>query len=273
MIESMDIRLTSGRAATRRKTSHAMRERKAGVGPEVIKHYNLYPTAKISGQAAPGMSSGAALAKMEALCERHLPQRIGYDWTGMSYQEVHVGNTAIFIFALALAFGFLVLAAQYESWTAPLIIMMSVPLAVAGAIGAVALRMMDVNVYTQIGLVLLIGLSAKNAILIVEFARQKRCEEKFSIGQSAIEASRVRFRPILMTALSFILGVFPLVIASGAGAMSRQALGTAVFGGMISATFVGIFFIPILYVIVQSATEWRLGKGLLSKKTDSESKE
>lgn len=229
------------------------------VGPEVIKHYNLYPTAQITGQAPPGTSSGAAISKMETLCGEQLPESIGYDWTGMSYQEVHVGNTAIFIFALALAFGFLVLAAQYESWTAPLIIMMSVPLAVAGAIGAVAIRMMDVNVYTQIGLVLLIGLSAKNAILIVEFARQKRIDEKLPIGQSAIEASRVRFRPILMTALSFILGVLPLVIATGAGAMSRRALGTAVFGGMLSATFVGIFFIPILYVIVQYATEWRPG--------------
>ncbi len=223
-------------------------------GPTAIFRYNMYPSTTVTGQPAPGFASGQAIAAVEQLAAS-LPPAIGYEWSGVTYQQIEAGNMAPLIFGLAIVFVYFFLAAQYESWTTPLSVMLSVPLAVFGAALAIWLLGYDNNVYTQIGLVLLIGLSAKSAILIVEFAKQRR-EEGMGIAEAAIEASHLRFRAILMTAFSFILGVIPLVIATGAGAASRRALGTAVFGGMLAGTVLGVFFIPVLYVAVQRATEW-----------------
>lgn len=203
------------------------------IGPQIINRYNLYPSAAITGEAAPGHSSGQALALMEQMAASKLPQSMGYEWTAISYQEKAVGGEAFLIFGLAVLLVFLVLAAQYESWTNPLAVVLVVPLALLGTVIAVAIRGMDNNVYTQIGIVLLIALASKNAILIVEFAREQRARGK-SVAEAAVEAARLRFRPILMTSFAFIFGVFPLVIADGAGAASRRALGTAVFGGMLT---------------------------------------
>ena len=205
-----------------------------------------------------GYSSGQAITEMENLADGLLPTSMGYEWSGMSYQQIAAGNQAPFIFALALTFVFLFLAAQYESWAIPLAVIFSVPLAVFGAILATGLRGLDNNIYTQIGLVLLIGLASKNAILIVEFAKQRRAEGK-PLVEAATEAAHLRFRPILMTAFSFLLGVFPLVVATGAGAASRVALGTAVFGGMFAATVLGVLFVPALYAVVQGLSE-KLGR-------------
>ena len=174
----------------------------------------------------------------------------------MSYQERQVGATVYVVFVLAMMFGFLTLAAQYESWSAPLIIMMAVPLGVSGAILAVALRGLDVNIYTQIGLILMVGLSAKNAILITEFARDNHLKAGMKIVESAKAAGNQRLRPIMMTSFAFILGVVPLAVASGAGANSRQAIGTAVCGGMLEETLIGILVTPVLFVLLTSAAEW-----------------
>ncbi len=227
-------------------------------GPSVIYRYNLFPSAGINGSSPPGKSSGETVALMEQIAAQQVPDGFGYEWTGMTYQEKKAGSAAPIVFGLALAFAFLFLAAQYESWSTPLTIMATIPIGVLGALFAVFLRGMDNNVYTQIGLVLLIALVCKNAILIVEFAEQLRKGGK-SITDAAVEAAQLRFRPILMTALSFVLGTFPLVIASGAGANSRQAIGTAVFGGMLLATFLGVFLIPLMYVVVMKATVWVTG--------------
>ncbi|MEZ4601312.1 MAG: multidrug efflux RND transporter permease subunit [Syntrophotaleaceae bacterium] len=224
------------------------------VGPQLVKRYNMYPSATINGQAAPGHSSGEALALMENLAATRLPKSFGFEWTGMSYQEKTTSNQALFIFALAVVFVYLVLCAQYESWSIPLAVILSVPLALLGTVAAAMMRGMDVNVYTQIGIVLLIALASKTSILIVEFAKALR-EDGMSIRDAALEAARLRFRPILMTALTFILGVLPLMIASGAGAASRQALGTAVFGGMTAATLLLVFFVPVFYLLIQGASE------------------
>ena len=219
-------------------------------GPQAINRYNLYPAASIMGNAAQGYSSGQAIGLMAQMAKQKLPDTMGYEWTGLSYQEVAAGGTAELIFLLAVVLVYLVLAAQYESWNLPVSVILSVPLALAGAFAAIMLRGLDNNVYTQIGLVLLVGLSAKNAILIVEFAREK-WQTGMQPAEAALEASRLRFRPILMTAFSFILGVIPLVVASGAGAGARQALGTAVFGGMLAATLLGVVFVPPLFTMFQ----------------------
>jgi len=226
------------------------------LGPQFITRYNAYPSASISGSAAPGLSSGQALDAMEQIAERVLPNSMGYEWTGMSYQEKATGGQAPFIFALAVVFVYLVLCAQYESWSIPVAVILAVPLALLGTIIAVAVRGMDNNVYTQIGIVLLVALASKNAILIVEFAKSLR-EQGKTRAEAAIEAARLRFRPILMTAFTFILGVFPLVIATGAGAASRRAVGTAVFGGEIAATILAVLFVPVFYVVVQWFRELR----------------
>jgi HAE1 family hydrophobic/amphiphilic exporter-1 len=224
------------------------------LGPQTILRYNLYPAASITGQAAPGFSSGQALNLMEQLADAKLPPSMGYEWTAMSYQERKVGSEALMIFALAIVLVFLVLAAQYESWTSPAAVIMVVPLAVLGTVIALLLRGFDNNVYTQIGMVLLIALASKNAILIVEFASEQRAQGK-SILDAAITASELRFRPILMTAISSIAGFMPLVVASGAGAASRQAIGTAVVGGMIAATFMSVIFTPVFYVVMRGLSE------------------
>ena len=224
-------------------------------GPQNLFHYNLYPCTTITGMANFGFSSGQAMQEMEKMLQENLPSSMGYEWSGMSYQEIQAGNRAPIIFALASVFVFLFLAAQYESWFIPISIVMSVPLALFGAVLATFLRMLDNNIYTQIGLVLLIGLASKTAILLIEFAKQHH-DEGHPIIDSAIVAARLRFRPILMTALSFVFGVVPLVIAAGAGSASRRALGTTVFGGMLMATILGIFLIPVSYVVIQRLNDW-----------------
>jgi HAE1 family hydrophobic/amphiphilic exporter-1 len=229
------------------------------VGPTVQARYNLYSSASITGDAAAGYSSGQSIAAMQEIARNSMPPSMSFEWTGVTYQQLAAGGAAGFIFALAIVFVYLFLAAQYESWTLPFGIIFSVPIAILGASVLTLARGLDNNVYTQIGFVLLIGLSAKNAILIVEFANQLRQSGKTPF-EAAREAARLRFRPILMTALSFILGVMPLLFASGAGAASRVALGTAVFGGMAFATVFGIFVIPWLYYVVQSASEMIGGK-------------
>jgi len=226
------------------------------LGPLIIPRYNLYPSATITGSAAPGSSSGEALQIMEQMADQKLPSSMGYDWTGMSFQEKKVGSQAIFVFALAVLMVYFVLAAQYESWLLPAAVILVVPLALLGTVAAVAARGMDNNIYTQVGVVLIIALASKNAILIVEFARELRNQGR-SILDAAVEASRLRFRPILMTSFAFILGILPLVNATGAGAASRQSLGTAVFGGMIAATLLAVFFVPVFYVVMQWLSELR----------------
>jgi HAE1 family hydrophobic/amphiphilic exporter-1 len=224
------------------------------VGPTVLKRHNLYAAATVTGDAAAGFSSGQAVEAVSQTAGNVLPPSMGFEWSGVTFQEQKAGGAAGIIFGLALVFVYLFLAAQYESWTLPLGVMFSVPIAVLGASLATMIRSLDNNVYTQIGLVLLVGLAAKTAILIVEFANQQRQEGK-SAFDAALTSARLRFRPILMTAFSFILGVLPLLIATGAGAVSRRALGTAVFGGMLLATVVGVFLIPFLYFVVQRMSE------------------
>jgi HAE1 family hydrophobic/amphiphilic exporter-1 len=223
--------------------------------PAIITLYNLYPAAYISGSAAPGFSSGEALKLMEQMTSQKLPPDMGIEWTGMSYQEKIVGNQAVFVFALSVLLVFLVLAAQYESWSNPFAVILVVPLALLGTVLALTVRNYDNNIYTQIGMVLLIALASKNAILIVEVARELRAKG-VDLFQAAVEASRRRFRPILMTSFAFILGVLPLAIATGAGAASRRALGTAVIGGMLASTLLAVLFVPIFYVNMQCFSEW-----------------
>jgi hydrophobic/amphiphilic exporter-1 (mainly G- bacteria), HAE1 family len=219
--------------------------------PQVISHYNLFRSAEIDGSPAPGKSSGEGMAAMEALASRVLPQGMSFEWSGLSLEELQSGGKALILFALGLVVVYLTLAAQYESFVLPFIVLLAVPIALLGAIGAQALRGLENDVYCQIGLVMLIGLASKNAILIVEFAEQLR-EKGLSIVEAAIEAARIRLRPILMTSFAFILGVLPLVLAQGAGKAGRISVGTTVFGGMIAATSLNLLFIPVLYVIVKS---------------------
>ena len=227
---------------------------KSSFGPETIARYDLYPTAAITGSAAPGRSSGEALARYEEIANAKLPQGMGFEWTAMSYQEKRVGGQVLWVFALAVLLVYLVLAFLYESWLLPLAVILVVPLGLLGSVSALALRGLENNVYTQIGMVLIIALASKNAILIVEFARELRAAGR-SIQEAAVEAARLRFRPILMTSLAFVLGVAPLVWANGAGAASRQALGTAVFGGMIAATVLAVVFVPTFFVAFQYLSE------------------
>ncbi len=219
--------------------------------PQVISHFNLFRSAEINGAPAPGTSSGQALAAMERISRETLPPGFDFAWSGQSLEEKRSGTQAVYIFALSLIVVYLVLAAQYESWVLPFIILLGVPLAVVGGLGAQLLRGLANDVFCQVGLVLLIGLAAKNSILIVEFAEQLR-ERGLSIADAAIEASRIRLRPILMTSLAFILGVLPLAFAPGAGAGARNSVGTSVAGGMLASTVLSIFFIPVLYVVIRT---------------------
>src|SRR5262245_3497205 len=230
------------------------------VGPSLLSLYNLYPSAMVMGVPATGFSSGEAMALMEQIAAKSLPPGTGYEWTAMSYQEKAVGNQIYYIFALAMLLVYLVLAGQYESWFMPVAVLLAVPLSLVGPVVALKGIGIDNNLYTQIGLVLLIALSAKNAILIVEVARERRIFDGKPILESAIEAARTRFRPILMTSFAFILGVVPLVLATGAGASSRKSIGIAVFSGMLASTCLAVLFVPSFFVVVRRYEEWRAAR-------------
>lgn len=221
-------------------------------GPDRIVRYNLYPAAELQGNGAPGVSTGDALAEMEQLADRLLPDGISYEWTEIALQEKLGGSAGIILFPLSVLFVFLLLSAQYESWSLPITIILIVPLCILFALAGVGLRGMDNNILTQIGFIVLIGLASKNAILMVEFARQRE-DEGMKPVEAAIEAAQIRLRPILMTAFSFILGVVPLMLAQGAGAEMRQVLGTTVFSGMLGVTLLGLFLTPVFYVLVRGA--------------------
>lgn len=225
------------------------------LGSELVTHYNLYPAANLIVAPAPGSSAGEAINLIEQIGANSLPMGMSYEWTAIAYQQKQIGSQAYYIYGLSLLLVFLVLAAQYESWAMPLAVIMGVPMALVGIILALVMRNLDTNIYTQVGLVLMIALSSKNAILIVEFAKKLQ-DEGISSVDAAIEATRRRFRPILMTSFAFILGVIPLMNAEGAGAANQQALGTVVFGGMMASTFLAIPFVPVFYVMIQ---RWRKG--------------
>jgi HAE1 family hydrophobic/amphiphilic exporter-1 len=218
-------------------------------GPPVITHYDLFRSVEIDGSPAPGYSSGQGITAMEDLAKQNMMPGMSYQWTGLTLDELESGGKALIIFGLGLLVVYLTLAAQYESFALPFIILLAVPMAILGALGLVALRGQSNDVYCQIGLVMLIGLSAKNSILIVEFAEQMRHKGR-SIADAAIEAAELRLRPILMTSFAFILGVMPLVFATGAGALGRRSVGTTIVGGMVLSTVLNLFFIPVLYVIL-----------------------
>jgi HAE1 family hydrophobic/amphiphilic exporter-1 len=229
------------------------------VGPSLISLYNLYPSATIVGLPARGHSTGQVMSLMEQIAAQTFPPHVGYLWSAMSYQEKLVGNQMYLVFAMAMLLVYLVLAGQYESWFRPLAVILAVPISLVGPVIALRVLRIDNNLYTQIGIVLLIALSAKNAILIVEFARELRAQGK-AIADAAVEAARARFRPILMTSFAFIFGVMPLVFASGAGANARASIGIAVFTGMIASTCLAILFVPSFFVIIQRFEEWLAGR-------------
>ena len=220
--------------------------------PQVISHYNLFRSAEIDGSPAPGYSSGQAIAAMEDLATK-LPQGFSYSWTGLSLEELQAGGTSLILFGLGTLVVYLTLSAQYESFILPFIVLLAVPMALLGALGGQWIRGLQNDVFCQVGLVMLVGLSSKNAILIVEFAEQLR-ERGVPLIESAVQAATIRLRPILMTSLAFILGVVPVVVATGAGENGRHSVGTTVFGGMIMSTILNLFFIPVLYLIVEG---WR----------------
>ena len=218
-------------------------------GPMALMRYNMYPATAINGNMTPGTSSGEALALLEGVAAKSLPRSMAAQWTELAFMQQQAGSTAIYVFLLAVVFVFLVLAAQYESWSAPLAVILVVPMCLLCSIAGVMLAGMDVNIFTQIGFVVLVGLASKNAILIVEFARQQQ-REGMPRYEATLEASRLRLRPILMTSFAFILGVVPLVLAEGAGAEMRRTLGTAVFSGMLGVTLFGIFLTPVFYYVI-----------------------
>jgi multidrug efflux pump len=218
-------------------------------GPDKVMHYNIYPSAEINGNTLPGVSSGQAIQVMDQLAKENLPSQFGFEWTELTLQQILAGNSAVYIFPLCVLFVFLVLAAQYESWSLPLAIILIVPMCLFAAISGVLLRSMDNNIFTQIGFVVLVGLACKNAILIVEFAKQQMDAGRDRMD-AAVEAARLRLRPILMTSFAFTLGVVPLVVAVGPGAEMRQAIGTAVFSGMIGVTLFGIFLTPVFFSVI-----------------------
>jgi HAE1 family hydrophobic/amphiphilic exporter-1 len=228
-------------------------------GPQVISHYDLFRSAEIDGSSAPGISSGQGLIAMEQLAKKYMLQGMQYSWTGLALQEIESSGKAATIFGLGVLVVYLTLAALYESFVLPFIILLSVPMAVLGALAAVSWRGLADDVYCQIGLVMLIGLAAKNAILIVEFAEQLRGRGR-SIADAAMEAAELRLRPILMTSFAFILGVLPLAFASGAGQAGRHSIGTTIIGGMLVSTILNLFFIPVLYVLTKTILE-KIGGG------------
>jgi HAE1 family hydrophobic/amphiphilic exporter-1 len=228
------------------------------ISPQVINHYNLFRSSEIDGSASPGFSSGQAITAMDDLSKKILPQGFAYEWSGISLEELASGRITFMLFGLGVLVVYLTLSAQYESFVLPFIVLLAVPMAILGALIAVSLRGLENDVYCQIGLVMLVGLASKNAILIVEFAEQLR-ERGLPLIEATIEAARIRLRPILMTSFAFILGVVPLMVATGAGQEGRHSVGTTVFGGMIMSTLLNLFFIPVLYLIIEG---WREARGV-----------
>jgi multidrug efflux pump len=220
-------------------------------GPDKVTRYNMYPSAEINGATLPGVSSGQAITIMNQLLMAQLPPGFDFEWTELTLQQVLAGNVAFLVFPLSVIFVFLALAAQYESWSLPFAVILIVPMCILSSMTGLWLNKMDNNIFTQIGFIVLVGLASKNAILIVEFAKRRQ-EVGVDILTASVEAARIRLRPILMTSFAFIMGVFPLVVATGAGAESRQVLGTAVFSGMIGVTLFGLLLTPVFYVAVQS---------------------
>jgi multidrug efflux pump len=222
-------------------------------GPAIVQHYNGYPTAEINGGPAPGFSSGQAEAALAAIADGSLPNGMTHEWTDLTYQQILAGNTAVWVFPLVVLLAFLVLAAQYESLTLPLVVILIVPMTLLSALAGVVLTGGDNNVFTQIGLIVLVGLACKNAILIVEFARTREAEGR-SAWDAVLEACRLRLRPILMTSIAFIMGVVPLMLATGAGSEMRRAMGVAVFAGMLGVTLFGLLLTPVFYYVVRRLT-------------------
>jgi multidrug efflux pump subunit AcrB len=222
---------------------------KNAVGPEQLDRYNGFLAAKVIGNSAAGLSSGQAIAAVEDVAAKSLPLGYTIAWTGQAFQEKRIGKAAILAFTFAIVMVFLILSANYERWSLPAAVLLAVPFGLLGALTAVYLRNFSNDVYFQIGLLVLIGLAAKNAILIVEFAAQEQAKG-LSPVDAALEAARLRFRPIVMTSLAFVLGVLPLVLAGGAGAAARRSMGTGVFGGMLAATFIATVFIPLFFVLL-----------------------
>jgi multidrug efflux pump len=219
-------------------------------------HYNGYPTAEINGGPGPGFSSGQAQAAMASLAQQLLPNGLSYEWTELTYQQILAGNTAVLVFPLCVLLVFLVLSSLYESWSLPLAVILIVPMVLLSAIAGVWLSGGDNNIFTQIGLIVLVGLACKNAILIVEFARERQ-REGMSRHEAVLEAARLRLRPILMTSIAFIMGVVPLVTSQGAGAEMRHAMGVAVFSGMLGVTIFGLIYTPLFYVLIRAVVERR----------------
>ncbi|HEX8203397.1 MAG TPA: efflux RND transporter permease subunit, partial [Isosphaeraceae bacterium] len=237
-------------------------------GPLVLTRYNMYTAAPINGGAAPGVSSGDAIALMENLARRELLPSMTVEWTELAYLELQAGNTAMIVFGCAVVMVFLVLAAQYESWALPLAVILVVPLCLLSAIAGVNLAQQDINIFTQVGFVVLVGLACKNAILIVEFARARRLAG-LPRREAALEACRLRLRPIVMTSLAFILGVVPLLVSRGAGAEMRRTLGTTVFSGMLGVTAFGIVLTPVFFVLVDWLGDTRLFRSRLARRANA----
>jgi multidrug efflux pump len=230
-----------------------MAQVKDSSGPALLMRYNMYSASAIYGNSLPGTSSGQAVERIQALADTELPAAMAYEWTELTYLQLAAGNTAMIVFALAVVFVFLVLAAQYESWSMPMAVILVVPMCLLCSVLGVMMARMDINIFTQIGFVVLVGLASKNAILIVEFAKQQM-EEGKACRDAVLEACRLRLRPILMTSFAFILGVVPLVVAEGAGAEMRRTLGLAVFSGMLGVTLFGIFLTPVFFFVIQWLT-------------------
>ncbi len=237
-------------------------------GPLVLTRYNMYPAASINGVAGPGVCSGQVIDVLQRLAARELPQNMSYEWTDMSYLEVIAGDTAMLIFAFAVVMVFLVLAAQYESWSLPLAVILVVPMCLLSAIIGVKIANMDVNIFTRIGFVVLVGLASKNAILIVEFAKQQR-RSGADRRAATLEACRLRLRPIVMTSLAFILGVVPLIVSRGAGAEMRQTLGTAVFSGMLGVTLFGLLLTPVFFYSIDWLGDAHLFRTLVMQRLNN----